>query len=135
MAAASAQRGGGGLSLCLATAGIVKSLSVAAFTLAWTHSVEKVDWQEDWRVTATGLELVQARVKGSGAGMEPPPDATFDGQWWRYDPHMAPQPSVVLRRSGMTVGDWQVCISGACRTMGSYLPDPAADPVTLTTCP
>jgi hypothetical protein len=50
----------------------VKTLALAAFTLVWTHSIEKVDWQEDWHVTPDGLELVQARVKGSGAGMEPP---------------------------------------------------------------
>jgi len=50
-------------------------LSIAAFTLVWTHSIEKIDWQEDWRITPQGLELVQARVKGSGAGMEPPPEA------------------------------------------------------------
>jgi hypothetical protein len=72
MAAALAQQGGAGLSLCLASAGAVKALSVAAFTLAWTHSIEKVEWQEDWRITVNGLELVEARVKGSGAGMEPP---------------------------------------------------------------
>ena len=61
MAAAFAQRGGRGLSLCLASAGIVKTLSIAAFTLAWTHSIEKIDWQEDWRITPQGLELAQAR--------------------------------------------------------------------------
>ena len=55
VAAASARRGGGGLSLCLASAGVVKTLSVAAFTLVWTHSIEKIDWQEDWRVTPQGL--------------------------------------------------------------------------------
>jgi hypothetical protein len=69
MAAASAPRGGSRLSLCLASAGAVKTLSIAAFTLAWTHSIEKVEWQEDWRLTPQGLELVQARVKGSGTGM------------------------------------------------------------------
>ena len=57
-----AHRGGGGLSLCLASAGVVKTLSVAAFTLAWTHSVEKIEWQEDWRVTPQGLRT------GAGAG-------------------------------------------------------------------
>ena len=51
MEAAFAQRGGGGLSLCLASAGAVKMLSIAAFTLAWTHSIEKIEWQEDWRIT------------------------------------------------------------------------------------
>lgn len=86
MAAASARRGGGGLSLCLASLGVVKTLSVAAFTLVWTHSVEKVDWQEDWRVTSHGLQLVQARVKDSGAGMEPPPEARLVDGWFQWQP-------------------------------------------------
>ena len=87
MAAAIAQRGGGGLSLCLASAGVVKALSIAAFTLVWTHSIEKVDWQEDWRVTPQGLELMQARVKGSGAGMEPPPEARLVDGWFQWQPN------------------------------------------------
>jgi hypothetical protein len=36
MAAARARRGGGGLSLCLASAGVVKMPSITAFTFAWT---------------------------------------------------------------------------------------------------
>ena len=43
-----------GVSLCLASAGVVKTLALAAFTLAWTHSIEKIEWQEDWRVDAAG---------------------------------------------------------------------------------
>jgi hypothetical protein len=42
------------LSLCLTSAGVVKTLSLAAFTLGWTHSVEKIDWQEDWRIIPRG---------------------------------------------------------------------------------
>ena len=75
------------MSLCLAFAGVVKALSVAAFTLVWTHSIEKVEWQEDWRITARGLELVEARVKGSGAGMEPPPEARLMKGWFRWRPN------------------------------------------------
>ena len=68
--------------------------------------------------------------------MEPPPYCDmFHGKWWRYTPKLPPQPQVILRRSGMTVGDWQVCIEGACKPMGSYLPDKKADPVTLKICP
>ena len=71
MAAALAQRGGGSVSLCLASAGVVKMLSVAAFTLMWTHSVEKVDWQEDWGVTPQGLEPVLAPVLAPGPSQVP----------------------------------------------------------------
>lgn len=37
-----------------------------------------------------------------------------------------------MRRSGATA-DWRVCIAGACRPMGTYLPDDA-DPVVLRPC-
>src|SRR5258708_263621 len=100
MAAAVAQCGGGGLSLCLASAGIVKALSIAAFTLVWTHSIEKIDWQEDWRVTPQGLELVRARVKGSGAGMEPPPEARLVNGWFQWRPKRAAVPRGGLGHSG-----------------------------------
>src|SRR5262245_21398319 len=105
MAAAFAQQGSGGLSLCLASAGVTKALSLAAFTLVWTHSIEKVDVQEDWRVTPAGLELVQARVKGSGAGMEPPPEARLVDGWFTWRPNRPPMPEVVLGNSG-AAGEW-----------------------------
>src|SRR5207302_8469497 len=108
MAAAFAQRGGGGLSLCLASAGVVKMLSIAAFTLAWTHSIEKIDWQEDWRVTPQGLELVQARVKGSGAGMEPPPGARLGHGWVQWQPKRAAMPEVTVGKFG-AAGEWRLC--------------------------
>src|SRR5437660_4783369 len=99
-APAPAPSGGRGLSLCLASAGAVKALSIAAFTLVWTHSIEKVDWQEDWRVTREGLVLTEARVKGSGAGMEPPPEARLVGGWFQWQPKRAVMPEVVLGNSG-----------------------------------
>ena len=113
MAAAVAQCGGGGLSLCLASAGVVKMLSIAAFTLVWTHSIEKIDWQEDWRVTPQGLLLVQARVKGSGAGMEPPPGARLVDGWFEWKPERAPMPEVVLPPAN---GDCAITkLAGHCR--------------------
>lgn len=107
MAAAPAGNGRGGVSLCLASAGSVKALALAAFTLVWTHSIEKIDWQEDWRVTPEGLELVQARVKGSGAGMEPPPEARLTDGWFQWRPARPPMREVMLgefrRRRGVAV--------------------------------
>lgn len=108
------------MSLCLASAGVVKALSVAAFTLVWTHSVEKVDWQEDWRVTPHGLELVQARVKGSGAGMEPSPEARLVNGWFQWQPKRRPLPEVVLGNSA-AAGEWQLCHDGNCRTLSDIL--------------
>ncbi len=104
------------MSLCLASAGIVKTLSIAAFTLAWTHSIEKIEWQEDWRIAGPGLELVQARVKGSGAGMEPAPDARLIDGWFQWAPKRAPMPEVILGNSGVA-GEWRLCTDGKCRTL------------------
>jgi hypothetical protein len=134
MAAAAAHRGGGGLSLCLASAGVVKTLAVAAFTLVWTHSIEKVDWQEDWRVTPAGLELVQARVKGSGAGMEPPPEARLVDGWFQWNPARAPMLEVVLGNSG-AAGEWRFCSGGNCRTLSEIFGHPiGVNVTTMSAC-
>ena len=134
MAATHAQRGGGRLSLCLASAGAVKALSLAAFTLVWTHSIEKTDWQEDWRVTPQGLELVQARVKGSGAGMEPPPEARLVDGWFQWRPKRAAMPQVVLGNSG-AADEWWLCHDGNCRTLSEIFGHPVgADVTTMRVC-
>ena len=120
MATALAQHGGTGLSLCLASAGIVKALALTTFTLAWTHSIEKVEWQEDWRVTPAGLELTEARVKGFGAGMEPPPEARLVDGWFQWQPKRAAMQEVVLGNSG-AAGEWRLCHEGQCRTLSEIV--------------
>jgi len=130
MAAASARRGSAGLSLCLASAGSVKASALAAFTLAWTRSVEKVEWQEDWRVTPQGLQLVSARVKGSGAGMEPPPEAHLSDGWFQWQVARAPLPEVLLGNSG-AAGEWRVCAGGHCRTLSDIFERPIGANVTI----
>jgi hypothetical protein len=129
MAAARSQRGGGGLSLCLASAGVVKLLSVAAFTLVWTHSIEKTAWQEDWRITPQGLELVQARIKGFGAGMEPPSDARLVDGWFQWQPKRGPMPEVILGNSG-AAGEWRLCHDGGCQTLSEIFRHPVGVNVT-----
>ncbi len=56
------------MALCLSAGALAASLAVQSFTLAWTYSIEKVRWDEDWRV-GERLELVAARILGAGAGM------------------------------------------------------------------
>jgi hypothetical protein len=132
--AAFAQRGGGGLSLCLASAGVLKTLSIATFTLVWTHSVEKVGWQEDWRITPNGLELVRARVKGSGAGMEPPAEARLVEGWFQWHPKHPPMAEVVLGNSG-AAGEWRLCSNGNCRTLSEIFGHPVgANVTTMRVC-
>ena len=117
------------MSLCLASAGAVKMLSIAAFTLVWMHSVEKVDWQEDWRITPQGLKLVEARVKGTGAGMEPPADARLVDGWFQWRPARAPMPEVVLGNSG-AAGEWRLCSDAGCHTLSEIFGRPIGAHVT-----
>ena len=117
------------MGLCLATAGVVKSLAVASFMLSWTHSVEKSEWQEDWRVTPQGLEIVEARVKGSGAGMEPSPDAVLKDGWFRWKPQLPALPEVALGNSGLA-GEWRLCTGGKCQDLSAILGRPLGVAVT-----
>ena len=106
------------MSLCLLAAGKLTTLAISAFTLGWTHSVERTEWQEDWRVTPAGLEIVAARVRGSGAGMEPGSDARLVDGWWVYAPRVPPLRELVLGASGATA-PWSLCTDGDCMTLGA----------------
>jgi hypothetical protein len=113
------------VSLCLLAAGQLLSLAGTAFTLSWTHSVERVRWEEDWRLTPAGLELVEARIAGSGAGMEPPEGAVLSGGVWHYAPDLPPQERLVLAASGATEGGWRLCAAGSCTEFGAQPGTPA----------
>ncbi len=65
---------------CLLVAGVVRAtLPGPEFTLAWQHSVAKTRWEERYRVEGDRLLLAEACVEGTGAGMEPPPEAVRRG--------------------------------------------------------
>lgn len=98
------------MSLCVSVAGSSILLVTTAFNLSWTHSVEKLTWQEDWQVTDSSLSLLTARVKGSGAGMEPGEGAVLHHGWWEWQPKLAPQQELVLAASGATNSGWRLCI-------------------------
>jgi hypothetical protein len=117
--------------LCILAAGKASVVAASLFTLSWEHSVEKVRWEEDWRVTPAGLEIVEARVKGSGAGMEPPEGSTLVDGWWVYAPVIGPVPELVLAASGATSQGWLLCTHDDCMTLGAA----AIEPVRLAPCP
>ena len=109
------------MALCIDAGGEALLLAITAFTLSWTHSVERIAWEEDWRVTPAGLELVAARVRGSGAGMEPGADAVLVDGWWAYAPGLPPLRELVLGNSGAVggvVGAWTLCGGGRCIPLG-----------------
>jgi hypothetical protein len=122
------------MSVCFIAGGVTKALQVSAFTLAWTHSVERTDWQEDWRVTAAGLTLSEARIKGSGAGVDPAPDARLSDGWWRWNPAPAGRDQVVLGNSD-AAGSWLICVAGTCLPLPEIMGIAAAGhPVVMQRC-
>lgn len=107
------------MSLCVAAGAVVLALAVPEFELSWTHSVTRGLWWERWEVNAEGLRPVEARISGSGAGMEPPEDARLVDGVWSYAPQLSPQREVFLAASGATGGGWTLCAAGACHSLGA----------------
>ena len=114
------------LGLCLGLAGTLwAQVPTDNFTLAWNHSIEKIRWEEDYNVMPQGLVLVEARVKGTGAGMEIPDNAYLKNGSWHYQPKL---PILPVLRLGRTpeAGDFELCftqISGKvqCQAMSHWI--------------
>lgn len=121
----------GSLGICLSLVaglqgGSMAFVPVTEFTLAWTHSIEKVRWEEDYvvQLDAAGaqplLHALQARVRGSAAGMEPPPGAVLRQGWYHYVPAIQTPPELRLTRSEFTP-DYEVCVQGSCQPMADWM--------------
>ena len=125
------------MSVCIVTGSTVAKIATLSFTLAWTHSVQKTRWIEEWRVGPTSLQIVEAWAESNGAGMEPQNGAVFDGKFWRWKPAMGPLPEVALRRSDAVPEGWTFCTKGPqgsqCRAIGT--PADTADIAVLKPCP
>ncbi len=107
--------------LCLAVAAVVRAtLPATEFTLEWTHSVEKVQWAEDYRIVGDALVAASARVRGSGAGMDPPADARLVDGVWHYRPatHELPRLRVTV---SPYAADYAVCWNGECAPMAELV--------------
>ncbi len=114
--------------LCLAAAAFSVALPLQSFTLAWKHSIEKIRWEEDYRIVGTRLELTEARIRGSGAGMDPPEGAVLRDGVWHYKPDLPLLPSLTLARSGY-VADFELCANGECRSFEKIVGPAANAPV------
>ena len=117
--------------ICLQLAGapdaVPRYVPTQTFTLAWQHSIEKVRWEEDYQLVPASSDanvadivLVEARVKGSAAGMEPPADAYLKNGWYHYQPSMAPVHELRLTRSGYTP-DYELCLGKRCSSLQQYV--------------
>ena len=118
--------------ICLAAGALLIPLGASEITLSWRHSVQKSLWEELWQQGPDGLVLTEARIQGSGAGMDPPDGARLVDGFWRWKPSLPALPEVVMRRSGATA-DWRVCADDRCRSLDEMLPA-EADPVVMKPC-
>ncbi|MGZ9810147.1 DUF1850 domain-containing protein [Pseudoroseicyclus sp. H15] len=117
------------MSTCLAVGAALLMLAAPDFTLSWEHSVEHTGWRESWRVEGDALHLTRAEVQGSGAGMEPGPEARLVDGWWVSEADLT-VPALTLAASGATAGGWQLCAGGTCHEIGAE----AGAPITLSPC-
>jgi hypothetical protein len=118
------------MSLCVLVGAKVTTFAVSFFTLSWLHSVERIEWQEDWKITNSKLQIVEARVKGSGAGMEPPVDSKLIKGWYVYKPKVGPKDEVLLATSETNIKNWSVCFDNKC----VELPKNENNPLKLYVC-
>jgi hypothetical protein len=113
--------------LCL-VAGLLMAPVGDAITLRWTHSIEKIVWEEDYRYESGAMRLVEARVRGTGAGMEPPAGAVLRDGSWHYTPALPLLPSVRLTQSPFA-SPYVICSGEACKNVESWLPGLSAEGV------
>lgn len=119
--------------ICLVAGSLHVTLPATHFTLVWRHSIEKIDWEEDYQVAGDRLHLSEARVRGDGAGMEPPPDAVLYRGWWQYHPAQRWHRALHLARSHFTQ-DYRLCLDGQCLPMAHWVPIDAAPVLTVMPC-
>jgi hypothetical protein len=109
------------MAVCIVAGGVVTTLAINAFTVAWMHSIEHIRWEEDYRVEGPMLHLVEARVQGSGAGMDPQPGSRFENGVWHYVPPLPLLPEIRLSRSNYTAG-YDFCHDGKCQPLKQLAP-------------
>ena len=120
--------------VCLILANAVLAMLPSdTFVLAWTHSVEKTEWREEWRVDEASLVLVEASVAGSGAGMEAQDGAQLRGGMWRWRPRERREARLLVANSAYG-GDYRLCWQNACQTLAELLPGRADGPVEISPC-
>jgi hypothetical protein len=115
-------------------AGVLRAtLPGPEISVAWTHSVEKIRWEEHYEIVGNSLELVEASVQGNGAGMEPPAGAQLRDGRWTWHP-LSKHTELRLTRSTFTP-DYTVCAAGRCASLGEWVGKTAdGDVVTLRAC-
>ncbi|TSE20415.1 hypothetical protein Talka_00761 [Tepidimonas alkaliphilus] len=97
--------------------------------LHWMHSIERVQWIEAYALPQpdaqfSALQPLRARVVGSGAGMEPAPQALWRHGGYEWTPPQ-PVPQLLLAHSAYTA-DYALCLDGRCTPLAERLPAQAS---------
>ena len=111
-----------GICIAVALSSVVLAHLPDRVTLAWEHSVEKTRWEEDYALSERRLALEEARIQGTGAGMEIPDGAWFQGGMWHYHPDIAPLPQVRFTNS-LVPGGYDICTKGRCVRLRELIGD------------
>lgn len=83
------------------------------------HSIERTRWEEHYVVKDDRISVTQARVEGTGAGMDPGEGARFDGSGWVWKPAIGPQREIALTLSPYST-DYRLCAGGRCRSLYAW---------------
>ncbi|MGO1246339.1 MAG: DUF1850 domain-containing protein [Oceanisphaera sp.] len=102
-----------------------------SITLNWQHSIEKTHWQESYQLSEGQLRLTHASVQGSGAGMEPPPEAVLRNGAWHWQPDITLD-QLTLASSEFTA-EYTLCTDPeSCFPLSHWVPQGSS--VTLLAC-
>ena len=105
------------MSLCILSGAKLTTVAASLFTLSWTHSVEKIEWHEKWGLMNSHLKMIEARMQGSGAGMDPPEGSIFSDGWWIYSPKEFKIKELLLSTSNTQIENWKICYNGTCKIL------------------
>lgn len=116
------------MAICLSVGAVIISIAAQQFTLSWTHSVERILWQEDWRVRGQKLTLVEARIRGTGAGIDIPEGAVLVNGVW-HDSTSLEVPALHLTISPFGRDEYQICMPNkGCQAIPKILSDTGFTP-------
>ena len=117
----------------LATALSTVVFPTQSVTLSWIHSVEKVRWEEDYRLHGDKMILSEARIRSSGAGMDAISGATWENGYWRYTPILGLLSSVRLANSEFAQG-YTLCWDERCRPLDTIIARGSTVELTVRAC-